>query len=1168
MKRVCLGPRVQAQERAAIGVGICTGRVYVGRVGDPRRAEISVLGDTVNTAARIMAAAASAHADVPLVAESTRAAAAHVQDRLRGAATLAFAPHGMLKLKGKAELLPVFRVMPVQASTRAGSSPEPQSSPSSSAPASTHTLTVRHSSSDVAACLGAAQAAAEGNVDPGMRIVALLGEAGMGKSHVLRLASEQLRHPSCRHRILFCRATPNSRDQPFFVIGALLSQAIEDGDAKYLKEGRWCGSTLPENTLPLKVDAADDDTFVAVTKLLGSFPGVRDSLMSALRFDISPALQQYDAVALRRLASALLGMSAQRNRPLIDAAHGGALVLVIEDAMWADVASLDVLASLLHAETSVALWLSSRPLADSVSLRSLHSLLSAANVRVLQGLSQIQCSEIILTLFAGARYVDAALVGELLRRTGGSPLFLLQLCELLVRRSVMVLDTRGGEDGAVVIAPALHGYDTTAVPDTVEGVILERLDGLDPRVAEIARAASIEMHGGFLVQDAACLAFGDADTASASAHNDDDALARVPSFFTRLSPGPPVTWGFAHALLQQCVYHAVPVARRRIWHRARAAALKEVVTGDTEGLLPADLPTGLAVRIASHLQGTGDSAAAAALFLRAAEKERRFVDEAAALAARAAAQDADSPLSDRLKARALLVDALFMLGGHHDLMKDAICAAMPLLSMSLELSAAAVGMQWTIPPLPEMLAEPLASVRARIATHAVHALSDARSLVVADPRERECCISRTTVLVGLGRVVYGRTLQRGVADGIMLWACFESLRAGQPHRFGVVGSAYAAQLLEASCAARRIDGVVVSVGFPALAPHEALERHLPSPELCALARAVLSTAALTSDGSGDFGFRIIALRWHFVLATIIPDAIMGNTAEVHIARCEAVAAELCELLNCAGDFDGADDVRSLLAPLQVSWGRFDDARANIDILLSRAREDRRGLRLAIALRSSLLLEATRRSADLEHHLTAYVACQRNDRFPINGLLMRAVAAGASWLRPEAERRLGALSTEDRSSLFTAARACVTVLDQLTKYTIPRIVQSFYIFQYLDIIALFWRRVYESLVSNDGSELLGIALTSALQRALDMLLAIIDPLGPGLAVCLYWAAIAPIVVASTHRGRPLMGCPLGDEPDLVSARVALDRALSVAERRHEQPLAARIRADIAALAITL
>lgn len=604
-------------------------------MGDPRRAEIGVLGDTVNTAARIMAAAVSAHADAPLAAESTRAAAAHVQDRLRGAVTLAFAPHGMLKLKGKAELLPVFRVVPAQATNRAGSSPGPQSPPSSSAPSSTHAPAVGRPSSDVTACLGAAQAAAEGNLDPGMRIVALLGEAGMGKSHVLRLASKQLRDSSCRHRILYCGATPDSRDQPFLIIGALLSQAIEEGDAKYLQEGRWCGSALPEDALPLKIGASADDTFLAITKLLECFPGVRGSLMNALRCDMPPASQQSDAIALRRLASALLGMSAQRfmpldQLPLDDAAHIGALVLVIEDAMWADAASLDVLASLLHVETSVALWLSSRPLADSaVSMRSLHSLISAANVRVLQGLSRIQCTGFILTLFPGARYVDAALVGDLLRRTGGSPLFLLQLCELLVRRRVMVVDTRGGEDGAVVIAPALHSYDTTAVPDTVEGVILERLDGLDPRVAEIARAASIEMHGGFVVQDAALLAFGDARTASASAHDDDDALARVPSFFTRLSPGPPVTWGFAHALLQQCVYNAVPVARRRAWHRARAATLIGAVTGNMGGLLPVDLPTGQAVRIASHLQGTGDGAAAAALFLRVAENERRFVDEAA-----------------------------------------------------------------------------------------------------------------------------------------------------------------------------------------------------------------------------------------------------------------------------------------------------------------------------------------------------------------------------------------------------------------------------------------------------------------------------------------------------------------------------------------------------------
>ena len=48
-----------ARERLGIGIGICTGEAFVGNVGGAEVTDYTVLGDTVNVAARLQSEAAS-----------------------------------------------------------------------------------------------------------------------------------------------------------------------------------------------------------------------------------------------------------------------------------------------------------------------------------------------------------------------------------------------------------------------------------------------------------------------------------------------------------------------------------------------------------------------------------------------------------------------------------------------------------------------------------------------------------------------------------------------------------------------------------------------------------------------------------------------------------------------------------------------------------------------------------------------------------------------------------------------------------------------------------------------------------------------------------------------------------------------------------------------------
>jgi DNA-binding CsgD family transcriptional regulator len=389
--------------------------------------------------------------------------------------------------------------------------------------------------------LGALQAALRETQAGRGRLVVVEGAPGIGKTRLLREARERAERAGLR--VLSARAGELERDFPFAVVRQLFGAAAD---------------AIPA---------------------LGSAPVEEAS--------VDPSFATLDA--LYWLTSNL--------------AEEAPLLLVVDDAQWADRPSLRFLAYLLPRleDLPVLLLVATRPgdadvarlVADPVATVVRPGTLGADGV-----------AELVRTTITAA---DDAFCAACREASGGNP-FLLH--ELLLQLAA------DGATGAARDAPAVRDV----VPATISRAVLVRLAGLAEPARALAAAAAVLGDGADL-REAAALAGLERD---AAAHAVDDlAAAGV------LESGRPLR--FAHPLIRTAVHHDLPAARRSAAH-ARAAVLLRDAGAEPE-------------RVALHLAATepGDDPAVVATLRAAAHRAlaRAAPESAVAYARRALRERAD-----------------------------------------------------------------------------------------------------------------------------------------------------------------------------------------------------------------------------------------------------------------------------------------------------------------------------------------------------------------------------------------------------------------------------------------------------------------------------------------------------------------------------------------------
>ncbi len=405
------------------------------------------------------------------------------------------------------------------------------------------------------------------------QVVLLSGEAGIGKSRILKALQEHLEDEP--HTRLRYNCSPQHTNSALYPVICQLEAA-----AGFAREDS-VDRKLDKLQTVLQQSSEDVATVAPLLAALLSLPA--EERYGAL--DMEPKQQKEATMAA--LMAQLEGLAARQP-----------VAMYLEDVHWIDPTTLELFDRLIDriAAFPVLLVMTFRPefevpweLDENLHGVALERLGRTQVVRVIDGIT-------------GGRRLPDSVVEEIHARTDGVPLFVEELTKSLLESALL------REDGAQFV---LEGpLRQLRVPATLQESLLARLDRLAPikEVAQVGAALGRVFSHAVL---AAVTEFPEPALRDALVQLEDAEL-----LFRRGRP-PEATYRFKHALVQDAAYQSMLRSSRAQLHQKIARILQERFP-DTADAAP-DL-------LAQHLTEAGETEAAIAAWRRAA---RRAVDLAA-----------------------------------------------------------------------------------------------------------------------------------------------------------------------------------------------------------------------------------------------------------------------------------------------------------------------------------------------------------------------------------------------------------------------------------------------------------------------------------------------------------------------------------------------------------
>jgi class 3 adenylate cyclase/tetratricopeptide (TPR) repeat protein len=497
---------LQAQRGLTIQmrIGINTGLVVVGKIGDDLRMDYTAMGDTTNLAARLQQLARPRSV---VISEATYRLVSGFFEIL---------DLGQVPVKGHAPVHTFEVLRPRGRRTRFDVAVERGLTPLVGREHELGTLIERFH---------------EVKVGHG-QVVLIAGEAGIGKSRLVLEFRRALSQTGEDVTWLEGRCISFGQSTPFLPLIEQLREnfRIEEFDgepeiiAKVEHGMRRMGELEPH--IP------------SIRYLLSVDPG--DPTMATLEAS-ARRKQLFDA--LRALA-----LRGARLRPL---------VLVVEDLHWVDTSTEEFLGFLMDSVVAVPLMLLltyrlgyTPPFRN----RSFHTTLT------LHSLSEVESLVMAGRVLASERFPEE-LKATLMAKAEGVPLFIEEVTKTLLELGVL----RREHDGYRIV----QGVGQVRIPDTIQGIIMARLDRLGEDGKRIVQLASV-IGRQFLVRLL--------ERVAGANHRLEGLLRELTALeiiYEQGSLAEPA-YIFKHALIQDVAYHSLLVQRRKALHQSVGDAIEEL----------------------------------------------------------------------------------------------------------------------------------------------------------------------------------------------------------------------------------------------------------------------------------------------------------------------------------------------------------------------------------------------------------------------------------------------------------------------------------------------------------------------------------------------------------------------------------------------------------------
>lgn len=519
--------RVKLEKPLSLHIGINSGMVIAGSVGTDYKMDYTVMGDTVNLASRLESAAANGEI---FVSQYTYNLARNLFD---------FEALTPMEIKGKREPVPVYKVLKLKSRRKTARELE-----SFSAPMVGRTREFQQ----LMHCL-------EDLTNGEGQVITIQSDAGIGKSRFFAEFKARAREQGVTMVVGNCLSYGHSIAYSVFLdamkaILGIEEEDLEENVRQRIMEG--IPRLMGEEPQPLSDRARDIIPYIG--KLFSvDFDG---ELGQKVRYLDPQQLMEMTFLALRKL---LVGMALQRP-----------LILALEDLHWADNTSLDLISYLMEAAAEVPLLLMClyRP---EKGRRCLH-IGDMARAKCSDRYTEFDIEKLspeeevaLIKALLEIDEVPPQILHTVQQKCAGNPFYIEEVLRTLIDQGAMKK-----VDGRWTITGDLEDIE---IPDTVQGMIMSRIDRLVDSLKSVLQFASV-VGRSFSTTILSRLIPENLDFLLDVLH-DMDLIFESKAF-------PEREYSFKNAFTQEVTYNGLLLKRRKELHQKVADVIEELYHGRLE----------------------------------------------------------------------------------------------------------------------------------------------------------------------------------------------------------------------------------------------------------------------------------------------------------------------------------------------------------------------------------------------------------------------------------------------------------------------------------------------------------------------------------------------------------------------------------------------------------